>query len=68
MQFIRIENSYIKIIVVSVPTLGELLVTVKTGQNVRAIVKKQGWVIHSVECIKVEENTETYKVRTKPVN
>lgn len=45
--------------VISVPTLGELLVTVKTGQNVRAIVKEQGWIIHSVECIKTDENTET---------
>lgn len=54
--------------VISVPTLGELLVTVKTGQNVRQIVRNQGWIIHSVECIKVEDHTETYKVRTKPVN
>lgn len=54
--------------VISVPSLGELLVTIKTGQNVRQIVRNQGWIIHSTECIKVEENTETYKVRTKPVN
>lgn len=54
--------------VISVPALGELSVTVKTGQNVRQIVRNQGWIIHSVECVKVEENTETYKVRTKPVN
>lgn len=54
--------------VISIPTLGELLVTVNTGQNVRQIVRNQGWIIHSVECIKVEEDTETYKIRTKPTN